>query len=279
MDRLKIRDRVRAGAIHLSISATVAILSVGMTFWLWYPGEMAQAQGVSRLVLILIAVDVVIGPLITTLVYVRGKWGLHFDLTVIAAMQTAALLFGLQAIYGGRPVYVVFNVDRFDVVAAGEVVPESLALADPRYSMPRFGFMWTAAVLPEDPDKRSDMLFGSLGGGPDLPQMPEYFVPIEDQREAMVARMHPLEELQKLNQLDSAAWSEMLSGFDYAPDRLGYLPMRANEKDGAVIMEKLTGEILGIRLLMPSFGAPEKGRDKRGGTRAPASPPAEGGLS
>lgn len=249
----RLRLSAQPALIHLGISASVAMLAMAVIFGLWYPGALAGAQGVSRLVLILIAVDVVIGPLITLIVYVPGKKSLRFDLAVIAAMQTTALLYGLQAIHGGRPAYVVFNVDRFDVVAVKDVVPDSLQRAPDGLGLNRWRPRWVAARLPADPEARTDLMFSAAGGGADLPQLPEYFVPPEAERAAMLRRLRPLRELRALNELDDAAWQTLLDDFGRSESALGYLPMVANAQDGAVILDAQTGEVLGLRLLTPSF--------------------------
>lgn len=253
MNRTAILLRLKAGSIHLGISVAIALAAMAVIFLVWYPTPFAEAQGVSRLVLVLIGVDVVIGPLITTIIYdTRKKW-LPLDLGVIAALQTVALLYGLQAIYGGRPAYLVFNVDRFDVVALKEIDPESLSRAGkqlgPRWNGPRT----LAARLPDDPVARSEMMFSSINGGADLPQLPEYFVPLDDERETMLKRLRPLNELRKLNELDEQAWGDLLRAFGKTEASLGYLPMVANVKDGAVVLDARSGEILGIRMLTPHF--------------------------
>lgn len=243
---------------HLSVSAAVALLALGLIFFTWYPEELASSQGVSRLVLLLIGVDVVIGPLITMIVFDPAKKHLWFDLMTIAALQTAALLYGLGAIHSGRPVYVVFNIDRFDVVAANEVVPASLERAAPEFGTSWFGPRWVAARLPTDLDIRNDILFSAVAGGADLPQMPEFFVPLGEERLQMLKRLHPLEELRSLNEMDDAEWQALISSFNRPESELGYLPMRANASDGAVILDAKTGEVLGIRLLTPQFEAPSR---------------------
>lgn len=246
--------------IHLGLSALVAAAAMSLIFLLWYPGALAGAQGVSRLVMIMIVVDVVIGPLITLIVYAPGKKSLLFDLMVVAAMQTVALLYGLKAIESGRPAYVVFNVDRFDVIAVKEVLPDSLERAAPELQISWLGPKWAVANLPADPAQRSQILFSAVSGGADLPQMPEFFVPMEGERPQMLKRLHPLEELRKLNSdlRDDAAWQGLLDGFGKEGSELGYLPMAANARDGAVILDAKTGEVLGIRLLTPGYGAPPR---------------------
>ena len=117
----------RAALIHLSCSAAVAMACMVLVFRFWYPSPLAEAQGVSHLVLMMIAVDVMIGPMITSIVYdPRKKW-LRLDLATVAMLQTIALLYGMKAIYGGRPAYLVFNVDRFNVIAVQDINRDSLA--------------------------------------------------------------------------------------------------------------------------------------------------------
>lgn len=252
----RLSHSVKPAAIHLGLSATVALLATALIFLLWYPGALADMQGVSRLVLIMIAVDVVIGPLITLIVYAPGKKSLSFDLMVIAAMQTVALLYGLRAIEDGRPAYVVFNVDRFDVIAVKEVVPDSLARAPEPFRISHFSPKFVAARMPADAAKRNEIMFSSVQGGADLPQLPEYFVKLEDEQTQMLKRLRPLDELRKLNELDDAAWGALLAEVGKSESELGYLPVVANAKDGAAILDAKTGALLGLRLLTPRFDTP-----------------------
>lgn len=249
-----LRPRLKAGGIHLGISMLIALIAMGLIFGVWYPAPLGPAQGVNHLVLIMIGVDVVIGPLITTVVYDPQKKWLRLDLAVIAALQTCALLYGLQAIYGGRPAYVVFNVDRFDVVAVQDVDAPSAAKADAAFRPSPWGPKTLGARAPMDREARNKLLFSSVMGGADLPQLPEYFVPLQDMRGDMIRRLHPLDELRKLNAFDDAAWKAFVDSFGKPESELGYLPMAANARDGAVILDAKTGEIRGIRLLAPAFG-------------------------
>ena len=57
--------RVRAFLIHLSASALLAVMALAVVFGLWYPAPLHAAVGVSAIVLLLVGVDVVIGPLLT----------------------------------------------------------------------------------------------------------------------------------------------------------------------------------------------------------------------
>lgn len=256
-----VKIRIKATAVHLAISGLVAGTAMAVIFLVWYPGALAGAQGVDRLILIMIGVDVVLGPIMTLIVYVPGKKGLWFDLMVIAAVQTAALLYGMGTIFGGRPAYVVFNVDRFDVVAVQEVDEASLekAMAAGQPGISWFGPHWTAARMPSDPDKQFDITMNAMAGGADLPQLPELFVPLKRDREQMLRRLRPLDELRKINELDDAAWAKRLADWGGRPEaELGYLPMNANAREGAVILDADTAEIIDVVLLTPSFSPLKK---------------------
>lgn len=250
-----IKQRLAAGAVHLGISSLIALSAVALIFWVWYPPPFSEAQGVNHLVLILIAVDVTVGPLITTIVYNRAKKSLRFDLCVIAVLQLTALLYGLHAIFAGRPVYLVFNVDRFDLVPALDIDTASYEQARlqgaPR--LPWWGPRTTAARAPEDQKERTALMFSSGAGGPDLPQLPAYYVPYANERETVLKRVRPLSELREANHINDANWTALLSSFRRSENELRYLPMRAKAKDGAVIVDAVSAEIVDIVLLNPRW--------------------------
>ncbi len=257
----RLRLSAPPAAIHLSLSIVVAILAMAVIFFVWYPGALARAQGVDRLILIMIGVDVVLGPLMTLIVFNPAKKHLWFDLTVIAGMQTVALLYGMAAIFSGRPAYVVFNVDRFDVVAVQDVDQVSLdkAVAEGKPGISWFGPRWAAAQIPSDPDRQFDITANAMAGGPDLPQLPDLFVPLETDREQMLQRLRPLDELRRINELEEGVWVAYLKDWGSWPEsELGYLPMNANAREGAVILDRRTAEIVEVVLLTPSFSAPKQ---------------------
>jgi len=113
--------RLKAFLLHLAFSTTMALLAMLLVFRLWYPAPLHDAQGVTNIFLMLLLVDVVLGPLLTLLVYKVGKKSLITDLAVIACLQMAALGYGLWTVAEGRPAWIVYNVDRFDVVAAVDI--------------------------------------------------------------------------------------------------------------------------------------------------------------
>lgn len=87
-------SRFQAALIHLLISTLVVGTVVGVVYWLWYPEPTFGIVGVLPIILMLVGIDLVLGPLLTMIVYKHGKPGLKFDLSVIALVQIAALVYG-----------------------------------------------------------------------------------------------------------------------------------------------------------------------------------------
>lgn len=58
---------------HLSISFLIALVVVGVVFFIWYPSPLAKAVGVTHIFLMLMIIDVIVGPILGWLVYKEGK--------------------------------------------------------------------------------------------------------------------------------------------------------------------------------------------------------------
>lgn len=111
-------SRFKAFFVHLIGSLVIGLGALALVFFLWYPAPLHLALGVTSVFMLLIIVDITLGPLLTFLIYQPGKKTLKFDLVVIVVLQLLALSYGLWAVIQGRPVWLVLNADRFDVVQA-----------------------------------------------------------------------------------------------------------------------------------------------------------------
>src|SRR5207237_5351990 len=92
----RIRTRWQASATHLLISVLIGLAMLLLMLELWYPSPLFEAAGGNGLFLIVVGVDIVIGPLITLVIFKRGKPGLKLDLALIAVLQLAALTYGAR---------------------------------------------------------------------------------------------------------------------------------------------------------------------------------------
>ncbi len=88
--------RLRAFGIHLLISAGVLTFVLGALYLGWYRWPGWYVAGVSGVVGTLVCVDLTIGPLFTLIVAqsTKPRRELARDITIIAAVQVAALIYG-----------------------------------------------------------------------------------------------------------------------------------------------------------------------------------------
>ena len=127
-------SRWKAAGIHLAISACVAACAALLIFCVWYPSPYTHAAGADQLVVMLLGIDLILGPLLTLVVYKRGKKSLRFDLGVIALLQVCAFVYGMSIVVRARPAFIVSRIDRFVLVTANELDQTDLDKAsDPAF--------------------------------------------------------------------------------------------------------------------------------------------------
>lgn len=112
--------RAKAVLTHFLLS-TVIFATVFILFILsWYPTPHFSASGGWQGLKIAASVDLVLGPLLTLIIFdlTKGKKKLLIDLTLIAIIQFSALAWGVNAIFQQRPLAIVFWDDSFYAVPA-----------------------------------------------------------------------------------------------------------------------------------------------------------------
>ncbi len=169
--------RWKASGIHFSISLMIGIFALCMLYFVYYPQPYFEPAGAGKLVLILLSVDVVLGPLLTLVVFKSGKKSLKSDLSVIAAVQMAALLYGLHIMWAARPVFVVASVDRFELVYAGNITDKAFAASTfPEFSKESLtGPVFT--VVRQLEAKESAEIMDIVESGSDVHLHPRFFAP------------------------------------------------------------------------------------------------------
>lgn len=238
--------RIRAFLIHLAISSLVALLSMCLVFLVWYPSPLAKALGVTPIFLMMLGIDVVIGPLLTLLVYKVGKKTLRMDLTIIVILQLAALSYGVWTMAQARPAWIVFSGNRFDIVQSHLIDTTRLDVTKPAYRNASWtGPVWIAATA-GDSEESSDILFDALAGGPDLPQRIDLYSPLDQAVDAMRAKALPLSDLNKYN--PTASVTAVLKQW---PDADAYLPLMAKVQPMTVLLRKSDSKVIAVVALQP----------------------------
>ena len=232
---------------HLSISFLIALLVIGLVFFVWYPAPLAKAVGVTNIFLMMLAIDVIVGPILGWLVYQEGKKTLKFDLSVIILIQIAALCYGVFSIEQGRPAWLVYNVDRFELVRKNELVDTNIQQAQPRFQKPSwFKPQYVATEFAKDIQQRNDEMFAEVLGGISIAQRPERYVELTQAKTQIQQRALPLVELQQYNPKTDV--EKTLAEY---PKANAWLPLKANAVDMVVLVNKESASIIKVVDLRP----------------------------
>jgi len=238
-------SRWKAAAIHLSISITVGLLTLALLFLVWFPQPYFEAAGGEHLIIVLLCVDLVLGPLLTLILFKSGKKGMLFDLWMIGILQSAALVYGLHVIAQARPVFIVGVVDRFNVVAAADLDPSDLALG----SKPEFQTLsWTgprliAGKVPPAGKERTKLIFqGPLGK--DVQDYPKYYVDYADEARHLLERAEPLAKLRQAQPDSSATLDPWLAENGRDEKSVVWVPIIARKSSLTMLLDAQSGEVL-----------------------------------
>lgn len=232
---------------HLSISILFAILILILVLGYWYELPLAKATGVTQIFFILLFIDIIIGPCLSWLVYKEGKKTLRFDLSVIIFIQIIALFYGIYTIEQGRPVWLVFNVDRFELVRKNELVDSNIQQAQPKFQQaPWLKPQFAATEFAKDIEQRNNEMFVEVFSGISISQRPERYVELTQAKAQIQQRALPLEELESYN-----SKTEVEQTLGKYPNTNAWLPLKANAIDMVVLINKEKAEVIQIVDLRP----------------------------
>lgn len=239
--------RIKFFLVHIITSVIIAFLLTLLVLFIWYPSPFATAVGVTHIFLMLLAIDVILGPLLGLLVYKEGKKSLKFDLSVIILIQIAALCYGVFSIEQGRPAWLVYNVDRFELVRKNELVDTNIQQAQPQFQQPSwFKPQYVATEFAKDTQQRNDEMFAEVFSGISIAQRPERYVELTQAKTQIQQRALPLVELQQFNPKTDV--EKTLAKY---PKADAWLPLKANAVDMVVLVNKESASIIKIVDLRP----------------------------
>lgn len=232
------KHKFKASFTHLLISTAVVGALLTFVFLYWYPG-MAKVSGLTEIVLIMIAIDLILGPLLTFVVYKPHKPKLAFDLAMIAIMQVSALGYATYTIYEGHPLYITYAADRFTIITASEVDPNKAVLDEFKKSKlagPNLAY----AKQPEDPKEAEKIMFDVLGGAPDIDKRPHLYEPLKDNLDSVFAKSIDTSKLLK----NDDTKKEFMKFIDKHGDQeqFAFLPLSGQGKDVIWAIDRASGE-------------------------------------
>ncbi len=240
------RFRLNAFRWHLTGSACVMALVLGALYAGWYRWPGWYLTDAATVALIMIAVDVCLGPLCTLIIAAPGKPSreLARDVGIIVAVQVAGLLYGAATLWQGRPLYYAFSVDRLQIVQASELSPAETALA--RRQNPAFAPQWDStprwvwAPLPDDKKAQEQIMRAALFGGDDVIQMPRFFKPWDAGRPELQKQLKKVDSLIMFSRKDRERLKQQMAARGLPADRACALYLTGKGKPLLAVLDPAT---------------------------------------
>jgi hypothetical protein len=249
------RFRLKAFSLHLLSSATALTLILGSLYFGWYRWPGWHLTDVTTVVLVMVCVDVVLGPTLTFIVASKNKTRrvLTRDIGIIVVVQLCALIYGSVSLWNGRPLYYAFSENILQLVQAYDIDAKEAeagrqqnpALAPHWYSLPR----WIWAPLPQNADESRKIVESAIRGGDDVISMPKYFKPWEDGLTSLRSHLKKVDDVAYFAKSEKKKLKERMKAAGLPDDQLNTMPLTGRGHPLLAVFDPVTLKITG------TFGA------------------------
>ena len=247
---LQLPTRVKAAAVHLSLSAAVAALTALLVFWLWFPYPYREVAGGRELFLLILGVDVVCGPILTLVLFDphKSRKELIRDLSLVALIQVAALAYGIHTMIQARPVLLAFEADRFRSVSLVEIDPAKLAEAPAELrSLSLTGPRLIGVRIPQPADADFMENLDASMAGLEVTFRPKFWRPYDEQRATVLKKAKPLAELRQKHPDQAAVINRAIADTGLPEDKLAYLPLQSRRNaDWVALLNRTNADVVGF---------------------------------
>lgn len=237
---------IRAASFHFLASLFVAALAAALVFLVWYPYPYREIAGGRDLFFLVVGVDVVCGPLLTLVLFnpKKSRRELALDLSLVALVQLGALAYGLYTVAMARPVYLVYEVDRFRVVSVadipeGQLKPELGGF----HLLPWDGPKIIGVREPRDVDEKVKSIDLSMQGN-EPSTRPDWWADYALSKKQVLLRAKPVAELREKRPNDKVTIEKAVRDIGMTEENLAWVPLTSfKSSDWVVFIDKQSTEI------------------------------------
>lgn len=238
-------SRLYAFSIHIILSALIFCSVSYMLVVLWYPDIFFTIDGGLKGLKLIALVDIVVGPLLTLILYRKGKKGLKLDMAFICVLQLIFLLYGIWVLYSHRPAALVFYRDTFYSMGVEKFEHQQNGLEKIRYTAGGIpGYV--AVHLPDDWDKVRELRRMATAKGEALFAQAEYYAPLAAQRQRIIASGRDLAEYLLHNPDANKEMNQWLGNHGGRMDDFVYIPVVSRFKNTILALDSESGDIRGV---------------------------------
>jgi hypothetical protein len=245
------KDKINAFLIHLAISLGVFLVLLFFILVYWYPTPLFGTDGGWQGIRLIMAVDIVLGPLLTLIVFKKGKPSLVMDLTIIGFIQIGALMSGSWVVYNEHPALVVFTEDHFRPITAYQVKESGVAWAD----IEKIAQLYPPTVyldLPDDLEALQNIRLKALQEGLLLSQFAEFYRPLTDDKKARIREKSvDMENYLSDKPRELKMYKDFLASHNNDSQNFLYFPLYSRYAISIVVVDRETIELLDVLDIEP----------------------------
>jgi len=246
-------NRWQAFLIHLGISAVLYVGLLYLIFFHWYPQPYFAVDGGWEGVQIITGVDLVLGPVLTLMVYNRRKRELKRDLAIIGMLQLVALVWGTWLVYDQRTAAVVFASGRFNTLSVDQIV-DAGDRAQQLVSESRTRPPYFLVRMPTERKEWLDMIARAMKTGIPLTLRGDLYEPVTDENRMQVLHSAiDIERRVKNVKDDRAKLDEFLSLYGGTSSDYGFVPLSARYGFLLLALSRKDASIVGALDIRPSL--------------------------
>jgi len=244
--------RLKAFSLHLLSSATVLTLILGSLYLGWYRWPGWYLTDVKTVVLVMVCVDVVLGPTLTFIIanQKKSRRELARDIGIIVAVQLCALTYGSVQLWNGRPLYYAFSEKILQLVQAYDIDAEEArlgrklnpGLAPHWYSLPR----WIWAPLPKDAGEAKKIITSTITGGDDVISMPRYFKNWQEGLPSLRSQLKKLDDQAYFSKSQKEKLKVKMRAEGMADDQLDTIPLTGRGHPRLVVIDPASLKLIAI---------------------------------
>lgn len=225
-----LKEKLKAFTIHFFISLGLMLITYFLIKLLWFPFPLFKATGMGGWVTMILLVDLVLGPILTFVVYQKNKKTLVKDLTIVTLIQLSALGYGVHSVYQVRPIWIAYVVDRFEIVRANDVFDSH----EENYDLPQLGPKYVYVDVDRiSISEQSDVLFREAQFGISPAQSPSFHNKYELAKPIIIVRSQNISILKRYN--TDANVEAIIKKY---PKANSFLPLKSGEIDMTVLVDK-----------------------------------------
>lgn len=227
-------DKLKFSMMYLSIALVVLLVAITVTKGLWYPYPLLQAAGTQKLLQIIVLVNIGLAFGLAIMIFRKKKSDFVKDIAISMLVQLLFLMISIYGVYRIKPVWIAYNVDRFELILSTDLVNTNVHNVDKSFKRPSyFSPQYVGIEFSKDNKERNNNMFDEVLQGISIAQRPERYIPFEQVSTQIKARAQDLVLLEKYNNKNDV--QSLLKKY---PQADSFVPLQAKAINMTVLLNK-----------------------------------------